>query len=213
MGLVTDALIEDNVIYGNGQNGINADGLQSSVIQNNLIYDYQEYGIALYQIDASAGSSNNIIVNNTIDAGTTGTGAAVRILDASTGNTILNNILLGAGGITLRISNDSLSGLVSNYNVVGSLFQSEDTGDTESLAQWQSQTGQDVNSLIATEAQLFVNPSAGNYQELPTSPSIGAGTSTDAPSTDLVGTPRPQAQGYDIGCYQYQSLPCWFRRR
>ena len=77
LGLVTDALIEDNVIYSNGQNGINCDGIQSSVMANNLIYNYQSYGIALYQIDASAPSKNNIIVNNTIDSGTS-TGLARR---------------------------------------------------------------------------------------------------------------------------------------
>ncbi len=205
VGLVTDALIEDNVIYGNGQNGINGDGVQDSVIENNLIYNYQDYGICLYQIDASSGSSNNVIVNNTIDAGTSSNaGAAIRILDASTGNTILNNILLGGGGITLRISSDSMTGLVSNHNVVGSLYQSEDTGATESLAQWQSATGQDANSFTATPAQLFVDASANGYQELSTSPSIGAGTSTDAPSTDILGNPRPSSDGWDIGCYEYQ---------
>ena len=117
----------------------------------------------------------------------------------------MNNILLGGGGVGLRISGDSLSGLVSNDNVVGSLFQSDDTGDTETLAQWQSQTGQDKNSLAATPAQLFVNPSGSNFQELSTSPSIGAGTSTDAPSADILGNPRPGAKGYDIGCYEYEA--------
>ncbi len=66
VGLVTNALIEDNIIYNNGQNGINADGLQSSTIENNLIYGYQNYGICLFQSNASAGSENNLIVNNTI---------------------------------------------------------------------------------------------------------------------------------------------------
>ncbi len=207
-GVVTNALIEGNYIYNNGQNGINADGIENSVIENNLIYNYQDFGICLYQIDASAGSSNNVIVNNTIDAGTSSdAGAALRILDGSTGNTILNNILLGGGGVTLRISSDSMSGLVSNYNVVGSLFQSEDTGSTESLGQWQSQTGQDENSLIATPQQLFVDPSNNDYQELPTSPSVDAGTAQDAPDVDIEGNPRPAGNGYDIGCYEYQPPP------
>ena len=43
--VVTNALIDDNIIYNNGQNGINADGLQSSIIENNLIYNYPNYGI------------------------------------------------------------------------------------------------------------------------------------------------------------------------
>ena len=76
-------MIKNNVIYDNGQNGINADGLQSSTIENNLIYNYANYGICLYQIDAGAGSKNNVIVNNTIYSGTsTGTGGSIRILDA-----------------------------------------------------------------------------------------------------------------------------------
>ena len=119
IGLVTNALVENNVIYNNGQNGINADGLQSSVIENNLIYNYQNYGICLYQSDAAAGSKNNVIVDNTIDSGTsTGTGGAIRILDSSTGNTILNNILLDGSTNVYRIAADSVSGTVSNYNVV-----------------------------------------------------------------------------------------------
>ena len=194
VGLVTDALIEDNVIYGNGQNGINGDGVQSSVIENNLIYNYADYGICLYQSDASGPSKNNIIVDNTIDSGTsTGTGGAIRILDSSTGNTILNNILLDGSTIVYRIAADSVSGTVSNHNVVptGAEVQSDDTGSTETWAQWQGQTGQDKNSLAATPAQLFVNASGGNFQELSTSPSIGAGTSTDAPSSDILGDPRP----------------------
>jgi hypothetical protein len=203
VGLVTHALIEDNLIYNNGQNGINADGLQSSVIENNLIYGYQDYGIALYQIDASAGSKNNVIVNNTIVSTVSGAGAAVRILDGGTGNTILNNILLGGGGIALRISNDSLSGLVSNYNIgaSSSYFQSEDSGSTETLAQWRTQSGQDANSVTATAAQLFANATGNNYHLAAGSPAINAGTNTDAPATDILGTPRPSGQ-IDIGAYQ-----------
>src|SRR5204863_5908523 len=63
-GVVTHALIANNVIYNNGTtdvgNGINADGLQNSVIENNLIYNLNagngstgpKHGIVLYQIDA-----------------------------------------------------------------------------------------------------------------------------------------------------------------
>ncbi len=205
-GLVTNALIENNLIYNNDQNGINADGLQSSTIENNLIYNYADYGICLYQIDAGGPSINNVIVNNTIDSGTsTGTDGAIRILDSSTGNTILNNILQDGSTIAYRIAADSISGTVSNYNIVpnGAQVQSDDTGAEEPFSQWQSSTGQDQNSLTATPAQLFVNPSANNYQELSTSPSIGKGTSTHAPSTDILGNPRPSSNGYDIGSYEY----------
>ena len=207
-GLVQNALIENNVIHDNGQNGISADGLEGSTIENNLIYNYADYGICLYQIDAGGPSQNNVIVNNTIDSGTsTGTGGSIRILDGSTGNTILNNILLDGSSVVYRISADSQSGTVSNYNIVpnGAQVQSEDTGAEEPFSQWQSSTGQDHNSLTATPSQLFVNPSGNNYQLSSTSPAIDVGTSTDAPSTDILGNPRPSSNGYDIGAYEYQA--------
>ena len=207
-GLVQNALIENNVIHDNGQNGISADGLEGSTIENNLIYNYANYGICLYQIDAGGPSQNNVIVNNTIDSGTsTGTGGSIRILDGSTGNTILNNILLDGSSVVYRISADSQSGTVSNHNIVpnGAQVQSEDTGAEEPFSQWQSSTGQDHNSLTATPSQLFVNPSGNNYQLSSASPAIGVGTSTDAPSTDILGNPRPSSNGYDIGAYVYQA--------
>ncbi|MGO8746012.1 MAG: right-handed parallel beta-helix repeat-containing protein [Thermoguttaceae bacterium] len=199
-GVVTNALIEDNLIYNNGQNGINADGLQSSLIENNLIYGYGGFGVCLYQSDAGGPSIDNVLVNNTIVSTVSGAGAAVRILDGGTGNTIVNNILLGADGNTLRISSNSLSGLICNNNVVTGQYQSDDTGATETMAQWEAQTGQDKNSIVATSAQLFVNASANNYELSSTSPALDAGTTLDAPSTDLLGNPR--SSGIDIGCYQ-----------
>ena len=78
----------------------------------------------------------------------------MRILNAGTGNTLLNNFLLGGSDIAYRISNDSLPGLVSDYNIASSLFQSEDTSATETLAQWRTQTGQDMHSFGSTAAAL-----------------------------------------------------------
>ena len=202
--LVTNALITGNTIYNNGQNGINADGLQSSTIANNLIYGYENFGIVFYQIDASGPSKNNTIVNNTIVSTRAGAGAAIRIKDGGTGNVIRNNILLGGGGVSIRLTADSKPGLVSDYNVVGTAFQDEDTGSTQTLAQWRSQTGQDTHSISATAAQLFVNAAANDYHLSATSPAIDAGTSTSAPATDLEGHARPHGAGVDIGALEYQ---------
>jgi hypothetical protein len=204
-GLVTNAVIRGNQIFNNGQNGINADGLQSSVIENNLIYGYQDYGITLYQSDAAAPSQNNVIVNNTIVSTAAGADSAVRILDGSTGNKVLNSILLGGGGVALRISSNSVSGLISDYNVTSGTYQSDDTGATQTFSQWRGSTGEDTHSFTATQSQLFVNAASNNYQLSATSPAINAGTALDAPSTDLLGYPRPSDGGYDIGCYQHLS--------
>ena len=68
-GIISNALVERNVIYGNGVgggSGINMDGVTDSVVRNNLLYDNHASGISLYQIDGATGSTNNLVVNNTI---------------------------------------------------------------------------------------------------------------------------------------------------
>src|SRR2546426_1812667 len=68
-GLIENALVERNIIYGNGAgggSGINMDGSVGGVIRNNLLYDNHASGISLYRIDASAPSTGNLVVNNTV---------------------------------------------------------------------------------------------------------------------------------------------------
>ena len=48
----------------------------------------------------------------------------------------------------------------------------------------------------------FVNVAAGDYRLQPGSPCVDAGTAEDAPSVDLLGVPRPQRGGYDMGAYE-----------
>src|SRR5204863_298870 len=88
-GIITNALIERNVIYGNGVgggSGINLDGVQQSVIRNNLLHDNHASGISLYRIDAAAGSSHDLVINNTIvnaaEAAGAGTSRPIRASNA-----------------------------------------------------------------------------------------------------------------------------------
>jgi hypothetical protein len=208
LGLVTACNIMNNRIFSNGQNAINADGLQNSIIENNVIFNYQNFGICLYQIDAAEGGKNNIIVNNTICSGTnTATGAALRLLDASTGNTVFNNILLSSAGDAYRISADSLPGLASDFNVMdaGARVQSEDDGSEQSLAQWQT-AGYDAHSLTSPATGLFADFSAADFHLLASAPAIGAGTaclaSHSAPAFDCSWAARPRGTAWDVGVYQ-----------
>ncbi len=52
---------------------------------------------------------------------------------------------------------------------------------------------------------LFVNPAQGEYELTAASPAIGAGTSDEAPLTDINGCARPSNQ-VDLGAYQFG--PC-----
>jgi hypothetical protein len=56
-----------------------------------------------------------------------------------------------------------------------------------------------------TAAAQFVNAAAGDYHELTSSPTVGAGLSDPLNgSLDLDGLPRSAGQGTDIGAYQLQ---------
>jgi hypothetical protein len=208
--VISNALVEDNVIYGNGAgggSGINMDGVSDSTVRNNLIYDEHASGISLYRIDGATGSRNNQVVNNTIVNDSDGRWC-VNINTGSTGNQVFNNILYNYhsfhGAIT--IDSSSRSGFASDYNAVVDRF-STDAGNSDiTLADWQA-LGYDAHSFLATPQALFVNPGV-DFHLLASSPAIDTGTATDAPTNDLDGNPRPIGAGVDIGAYEAPLPTC-----
>jgi hypothetical protein len=207
-GLITGARIERNVIYGNGEKGgsaINCDGVQDSLIRNNLLYANHASGISLYRIDAAGGARNNVVVNNTIRMAQDGRWA-VNIKNLSTGNTVSNNILLHDGQRgAINIVPDSLSGFVSDHNAVTDRFSKDDGESFLTLAQWRNATNQDGNSFVSEPAALFVDAAANDYHLSAASPAIDVGSSLGAPNVDLDGNGRPFGSAHDIGAYEFGS--------
>ncbi|MFH2005443.1 MAG: right-handed parallel beta-helix repeat-containing protein [bacterium] len=204
-GVISNAVVEQNTIYGNGAgggSGINCDGVSDSYFANNLVYTTHASGMSLYQIDAGAPSTDNLVVNNTIVVADDGRWA-MNIQDASTGNTLWNNVLLtfhpSRGSID--ISADSLTGLVSDYNVVTDTFSEAD--NWISLSEWQASTGQDQNSILSDPATVFADAANDDYQLSTTSPARDTGSATNAPNVDLIGNARPVGSAIDIGAYEY----------
>jgi Right handed beta helix region len=207
-GLILNALVEKNVIYDNGRlggSGINADGVQNSRFLNNLLYNNHASGISLYRIDGAAGSINNLIAHNTITMASDARWA-LNIQNGSTGTTVVNNILHNNHSFrgSIDISADSLPGLSSNRNVVMERFTVDD-GSVQNLAQWQQQTGQDRDSVVATPAALFVDPTGNDYQLSSNSPARDTGMIRADVPEDRVGTPRPLGPTSDIGAYEFGS--------
>ncbi len=208
-GILSNLLVEGNIIYGNGVgggSGINGDGVQNSIIRNNLIYDTHASGISLYRIDGGGGSSGNQIINNTVIVAADGRWA-LNIQNGSTGNTVRNNILLNGHSFrgSIDISSDSLAGFTSDYNVLMNRMTTNGGTTIQTLAQWQA-SGRDTHSIVATPAQLFVNPTS-DFHLSTTSLAIDAGTSSFAPSVDLEGNARPAGAAVDIGAYERNGTP------
>jgi hypothetical protein len=209
-GILSNCLVEGNVIYGNGAaggSGINCDGVQNSTIRNNLIYDTHSSGISLYRIDGGGGSSGNLVVNNTVIVAANGRWA-MNIQSGSTGNTLRNNIFYNNHSFrgSIDISADSLAGFTSDYNVLMN-WMTTNGGDTiQTLAQWQA-SGRDLHSIVATPSQLFVNPAAFDFHLSATSPAGDAGTSAFAPNVDMEGNARPMGNGWDIGAFERDGTP------
>ena len=213
-GLVQFATVENNVIWENGAkgaSGINCDGVDDSIFRNNLLYNNHASGISLYAIDGAHGSSNNRVYNNTIVMAPNSR-FVVNIPDDGAapppvGNVVENNILYTPDSFhgSVLISNSSVPGFHSDYNVVVNHF-SDDGGNTSvGIAKWQS-LGFDAHSIVSAPAQLFVDPAHQNYQLKPGSPAIDAGLYLPDVIADILGVTRPQGLAYDIGCYEAKAI-------
>jgi hypothetical protein len=204
-GLVSNSVIENNILLGNGRGGaatIGLDGAVGTSVRNNLIYFAHGDGISLFAYDGASGSKDNVIVNNTVVVALDGQWA-LRVSGDSTRNVVVNNILLNnntANG-SLYFNADSLAGTVSDFNVLTGLLR-DDSG-TYTLDQWRAAKALDSNSKTADSARaVFVSPDAADYHLLPDSPAVDAGTKNRAPLTDLEGNPRPGGGGVDAGAYE-----------
>ena len=204
-GVVTAALIENNTILANAEGGggaIGMDGVQNSVVRNNLLYNNHADGIAIFRSQGGLASTGNVIVNNTIVSASNG-GWALVLSDAATGNTVRNNILASDNGNTgsVSVTLNSLPGTTSDFNIVMNRFQRD--GIPFDFTTWKELTDTELHSIAVTAtAPLFVNAASEDYHHNPLSTAVNGGTAEQAPPTDLDGTARPQNDVVDIGAFE-----------
>ncbi|MGO9598653.1 MAG: right-handed parallel beta-helix repeat-containing protein [Isosphaeraceae bacterium] len=213
-GIISGALVENNIIFGNGRgggSGINADGVQDSRFQNNLLYGNHANGISLFRICGADGSTGNLVVNNTIMMPSDARWA-VNIQSASTSNKVFNNILLHASPLrgSINISRDSMPGFQSDHNLVVDRFLVQEDSSTIDLARWQSLASQDLHSRVSQPVDLFVDEASRNYHLRGRSPAIDAADPALAPRLDIEGKARQRLSEEkssqfcpDIGAYEY----------
>ena len=212
-GIISDGLVENNTIYQNGTGGagINMDGVNRTIVRNNLIYDSNNNsGIALFQQNGAIPSQYNLITFNTVIMSNRVSGGrcgwAMNV--AATGcvsNRILNNIFYSSDSMrgAIMIAAPSIPGLVCDYNALQSCF-STDGGNTNFITNfttWQA-LGYDTHSVIASPTQLFVSLTSSNYHLASSSPAIDIGTAVAGVVADIEGQARVQGNAPDAGAYE-----------
>ncbi|HXN30383.1 MAG TPA: right-handed parallel beta-helix repeat-containing protein, partial [Polyangiaceae bacterium] len=185
-GIISNWLMEENVVYGNGgAAAINLDGATFGILRNNLVYGNAKGGIALFMGDSVEASHDNVVVGNTV-YDPTGTRFGVQIDDGADNNVLFDNVFWSAAS---GMEIGSVNNLSHDYNIVSSY-----SGGTAS-----------AHESSADATQLFVNVSASDYHPGPALIGKGMGTfgGATAPGVDLDGNARPQAAICDIGCYEH----------
>ncbi len=212
--IISGALIEGNVLYDNGEGGSAALDLASvrdSIIRNNLLYSNKSQGISNWDDGYSDwgdpgnytyGCKNNVYANNTVIM-PAGSRHALSFRNGSTGNVVKNNILIHLGSAdSIAVDSESLSGLVSDYNIV-TRFENTN-GNLVSLDTWRSSYGLDVHSFVAAAEDIFKNVGNNDYDLSSESVAVDKGTPIESVVKDILGRDRPKGNGYDIGAYECQ---------
>ena len=204
--------ITNNTITGNSD-GIYVhayDGTASATISNNTITDSLYRGIYV-QAYNSGGTASATISNNTI-TGSSDAGIWVYAYDGTASATISNNTIADNtdDGIETDIAyNGTVSATVKNTIVWGNSVGINRISGTVTVSYSDIQGGitegvTDGGNNI-NEDPLFGNTSSGYTYDLKFgSPCLNTGTSDGAPSTDILGRPRPNPSGSnpDMGAYE-----------
>ena len=179
---ITDINFYNNIAYNCRQgfttNQVGTETRQFTLI-NNTFYNNQNYNTP----DGSSPPYNEIWVN------------CVHAFIGS-GTIIRNNIVYSLTNGTLTVY---LAESYSSYSTVLTIDYNDyyNSGGT-----WASGSLIGANYIIANPA--LTSPTS-DFSLHSGSPAIDAGTNTNAPSTDYIGTIRPQNYVTDIGAYEYYS--------
>jgi hypothetical protein len=193
-GLISNWRIEGNTVRDcKGSAGFNLDGAIRGMARNNVIFNAAKAGITLFQGDGAEASHDNLIVNNTV-YNPAGSRAAIQVAAGANNNVIFNNIFVSQSA---AFEVQTVSGLMHDYNLVSSY-----TGTTAAAHE----------ATPTAAATLFVDAGGGNLRLAALTPAVAVDQGTaslggmSAPTTDLLGAPRPAGAGYDIGAYEFGSV-------
>lgn len=120
-GVQTGHLFERNTFIGNGQNGLNMDGVQSVTFINNVIADNRNHGIRGFQIDGAEGPANFVVINNTF---VSNGGNPVKLTADGGGHVLFNNLMVDnvEGGLHIMETTPQTSSNLLEASATGVLL-------------------------------------------------------------------------------------------
>ena len=166
-GLISNGLLEGNVIYGNGRlggAGINMDGVEKTVVKNNLLYANLSGGIVSFVQNGLRSGAGNRVENNTVIFGKGQGRFAVSFVGGSKKIVVRRNILVCGMGPAILTDAESLSGLLSDHNVYWTFNDAQlfVIGEERlDLKRWRTLTEQDENSTRVRP--VFKDPKNGDF--------------------------------------------------
>jgi parallel beta-helix repeat protein len=183
-GVISGALIENNVVHDNMQKGLSLISMQASTVRNNLVYENGVSGAGAGGIhladepDCLNASNNNIVVNNTVYEPRI---VGIRLSNGSIGNRIFNNLVI-ASSVARTIIDDGSGNFIDALS----------------------------NVKLSSVTGVFVAPGSDNYQLTTTSPAVNKAVftylGTTVPGTDIDGLSRPQGPLPDVGAYEHIAI-------
>jgi hypothetical protein len=215
VGCAPDALVHDNVIIDAGvapfanyqANGLQIGGGAGGNYYSNVILNTRSVAMTIVGYLGDVSIYNNLIVGS-------GSGVDALFLDDRPGTLpgtyvrIMNNTIINPGRDAIRMYSEINDHYIYNnalINPASGRYITRLNTNVPFVAQ---------NNYQGTLAGAgFVDPINYDYHLTSTSPLKDAGLNLDSlgVTTDLEYLPRPQGSGFDIGAYEYTSLP--LRRR
>ncbi|MFZ3382749.1 MAG: right-handed parallel beta-helix repeat-containing protein [Candidatus Methanoperedens sp.] len=175
-GSLTGIKVYNNIVYNNGASGINV-AHYHTCDANSLCISGPIDNIQIV---------NNVVYNNGV---VENWGGGINIQYGNTTKVIVSNNIVSQNRNYQIVNKAGVNATIINNLIDGYVGGEDETKGSDYIE----------------GDPLFINPVNADFHLESTSPVIDKGTSTDAPSTDFDGTPRPQGAGYDIGAIEYKN--------
>jgi hypothetical protein len=197
--LVRDSRLENNDV------GVYADSLSAFRVERNV---FRANTQALYSVGNPIVIQNNLFLDN----------GAVDYLSIVNIPVTVGSPFFGFNTMVGNFHNCAGFGLVAcrgtaTPTITSNIFWDNFPGQDDSCLdqQFYSCNGTTDNILQrlvtgdgnVVDDPLFANPDSGDYSLTQDSPAVNQASVNDAPDEDLLGTPRPQGSGPDIGAYEF----------